>query len=83
MYVYIPIFLTADCRHAGQIWSDYDEAAAQQVDVEPEEDIGARKAEYIDIIVSDVRIKNGFSFSVQILNTEGNTPQAPLYGIWP
>ena len=27
--------------------------------------------EYLDIIVSDVRAKNDFTFSVQILNTEG------------
>lgn len=29
------------------------------------------KSEYIDIIISDVRAKNGLSFSVQVLNTEG------------
>jgi hypothetical protein len=62
----------------GQIWSDYDEAAVKQADVEPEEDVGARKPDYIDIIVSDVRTKNGFSFSVQILNTEGNKGSWPL-----
>ena len=56
------------CR---QIWSDYDETVARQAEVEPEEDFGARKPEYIDVIVSDVRTKNGFNFSVQILNTEG------------
>jgi staphylococcal nuclease domain-containing protein 1 len=44
---------------------------AKQAEVEPEEDFGARKPEYIDVIVSDVRTKNGFNFSVQILNTEG------------
>ena len=54
-----------------QIWSDYDEDAAKQAEVEQEEDFGARKTEYIDVIVSDVRTKNGFNFSVQILNTEG------------
>ncbi|KAI0268661.1 transcription factor [Gloeopeniophorella convolvens] len=53
------------------IWSDYDEAAVKEAELEPEEDNSARKAEYIDVIVSDVRDKNGFSFSVQILNTEG------------
>jgi hypothetical protein len=62
----------AACQHAAQIWSDYDEAAAKQAEVEVEDDVGARKPEYIDVIVSDVRTKNGFSFSVQILNTEGN-----------
>jgi hypothetical protein len=54
-----------------QIWSDYDEDATRQAEVEQEEDFSARKTEYIDVIVSDVRTKNGFSFSVQILNTEG------------
>ena len=44
----------------------------QRALVEPEDDFGARKLEYIDVIVSDVQTKNGFSFSVQILNTEGN-----------
>jgi len=29
------------------------------------------KSEYLDVIISDVRTNNGFSFSVQILNTEG------------
>lgn len=62
------------CEHfvtCRQIWSDYDETVARQAEVEPEEDFGARKPEYIDVIVSDVRTKNGFNFSVQILNTEG------------
>jgi hypothetical protein len=54
-----------------QIWSDYDEDEARQAEVEQEEDFSARKTEYIDVIVSDVRTKNGFNFSVQILNTEG------------
>lgn len=54
-----------------QIWSDYDEDVARQAEVEQEEDFSARKTEYIDVIVSDVRTKNGFNFSVQILNTEG------------
>ncbi|KAI9442378.1 transcription factor [Lactarius indigo] len=60
------------------IWSDYDETAAKQAEAEPEEDFGARKPEYIDIIISDVRAKNGFSFSVQILNTEGIASLAQL-----
>lgn len=62
-----------------QIWSDYDETVAKQAEVEPEEDFGARKAEYIDVIVSDVRTKNGFNFSVQILNTEGKYMQWPFH----
>jgi len=64
-----------------QIWSDYDEDAVRQAEVEQEEDLSARKTEYIDVIVSDVRTKNGFSFSVQILNTEGKFVKgaSPLY----
>ncbi|KAH9040966.1 transcription factor [Lactarius pseudohatsudake] len=45
------------------IWSDYDETAAKEAEAEPEEDYGARKPEYIDVIISDVRAKSGFSFS--------------------
>ena len=32
---------------------------------------GPLKTEYIDVIISDVRTKPNFAFSVQILNTEG------------
>ena len=39
--------------------------------------VGALKLEYLDVIVSDVRTRNGFGFSVQILNTEGMLP--PIY----
>jgi hypothetical protein len=55
---------------------------ARQAEVEQEEDFSARKTEYIDVIVSDVRTKNGFNFSVQILNTEGKfvkVASSPLY----
>jgi staphylococcal nuclease domain-containing protein 1 len=34
-------------------------------------EVGPLKAEYLDVIVSDVRTTNGLAFSVQILNTEG------------
>ncbi|KAN0109313.1 hypothetical protein V8E52_009497 [Russula decolorans] len=61
-----------------KIWSDYDEDAARQAEVEQEEDFSARKTEYIDVIVSDVRTNNGFNFSVQILNTEGIASLAQL-----
>ncbi|PFH51564.1 hypothetical protein AMATHDRAFT_3013 [Amanita thiersii Skay4041] len=54
------------------IWADFDEEAekalqaqAQATESEP------LKTEYLDVIISDVRTRNGFSFSVQILNTEG------------
>ncbi|KAG7098664.1 hypothetical protein E1B28_000580 [Marasmius oreades] len=54
------------------LWKDYDEEAeiaATQADVADE--TGPLKQEYLDVIVSDVRTKNGFVFSVQLLNTEG------------
>ncbi|KAH9054184.1 transcription factor [Lactarius vividus] len=60
------------------IWSNYDETAAKEAEAEAEEDYGARKPEYIDVIISDVRAKSGFSFSVQILNTEGIASLAQL-----
>ncbi|EJF65082.1 transcription factor [Dichomitus squalens LYAD-421 SS1] len=53
------------------IWKDYDEQAEQVVEAPQEEANGALKTEYIDVIISDVRIKPSFGFSVQILNTEG------------
>ncbi|TCD62798.1 hypothetical protein EIP91_006391 [Steccherinum ochraceum] len=53
------------------MWSDYDEEA-EKVTALPEADDGAAlKPEYLDIIISDVRIHNGLNFSIQILNTEG------------
>ncbi|PAV18694.1 transcription factor [Pyrrhoderma noxium] len=55
------------------IWSDYDpevEAAALEEEKKGQE-IQALKTEYMDVIISDVRDRNGLSFSVQILNTEG------------
>jgi hypothetical protein len=42
--------------------------AEAEVDVS---ETGPLKSEYLDVIISDVRTKNGFAFSVQILNTEG------------
>jgi staphylococcal nuclease domain-containing protein 1 len=39
--------------------------------VENETKAGPLKADYLDVIVSDVKTNSGFSFSVQILNTEG------------
>ncbi len=54
-----------------QIWKDYDEEAEQAAEVPQEDATGPLKTEYLDVIVSDVRTKPNFSFSVQILNTEG------------
>ncbi|KAG5730041.1 hypothetical protein E4T56_gene5842, partial [Termitomyces sp. T112] len=53
------------------IWSDYDEESEKAEVAADASDTGALKAEYLDVIISDVRIKSGFGFSVQILNTEG------------
>ncbi|OAX42282.1 hypothetical protein K503DRAFT_797296 [Rhizopogon vinicolor AM-OR11-026] len=54
------------------LWEDYDEEAEKAAEAPPPEDDGGRlKSEYLDVIISDVRTQNGFSFSVQILNTEG------------
>ncbi|KAF5321013.1 hypothetical protein D9619_001893 [Psilocybe cf. subviscida] len=55
------------------IWSTYDEASSKAAEEAAEQEavVGPLKSEYLDIIVSDVRTKSGFSFSVQILNTEG------------
>ncbi|KDR75802.1 hypothetical protein GALMADRAFT_248516 [Galerina marginata CBS 339.88] len=60
-------------RAKRNIWSDYDEEAAKAAEgaVEDEVETGALKPEYLDVIVSDVRTKNGFQFSVQVLNTQG------------
>ncbi|KAJ2928320.1 hypothetical protein H1R20_g8782, partial [Candolleomyces eurysporus] len=53
------------------IWADYNEEADQApAPSDEKDDNGALKAEYLDIIISDVRTNN-FGFSVQILNTEG------------
>ncbi len=77
MYDYVLIFYHSYFLTYRQIWSDYDEDVARQAEVEQEDDFSARKTEYIDVIVSDVRTKNGFNFSVQILNTEGKLLQWP------
>ncbi|KAF9481526.1 hypothetical protein BDN70DRAFT_830817 [Pholiota conissans] len=55
------------------VWSTYDEETAKAAEtvVENDSEAGPLKSEYLDVIVSDVRTKNGFAFSVQILNTEG------------
>ncbi|KAK7472782.1 hypothetical protein VKT23_000889 [Stygiomarasmius scandens] len=55
------------------IWQDYDEEAELAAQNTPVEETGPLKSEYLDVIISDVRTKNGFGFSVQILNTEGIT----------
>ncbi|KAG1881425.1 hypothetical protein C8R48DRAFT_680950 [Suillus tomentosus] len=54
------------------LWESYDEEAEKAAQAPPvEDDPGRLKSEYLDVIISDVRAENGFSFSVQILNTEG------------
>ncbi|KIY49308.1 transcription factor [Fistulina hepatica ATCC 64428] len=52
------------------IWQDYDEAEEVAAVALPD-DNEPLNTEYIDVIVSDIRPKNDFTFSVQILNTEG------------
>ncbi|KAH7888601.1 hypothetical protein F5I97DRAFT_1853998 [Phlebopus sp. FC_14] len=53
------------------IWQDYDEEEQTAQAAFAEDAVSALKAEYLDIIISDVRTQNGLNFSVQILNTEG------------
>lgn len=60
------------------MWKDYDEEAAEP-EVPEQTDGSALKTEYIDVIISDVRPKNGLTFSVQILNTEGEWYEPPTF----
>ncbi|KAL0956527.1 hypothetical protein HGRIS_002668 [Hohenbuehelia grisea] len=54
------------------IWKDYDEEEEKAAEADPKDgEPTALQTQYLDIIISDVRTHNGFSFSVQILNTEG------------
>ena len=57
------------------MWKDYDEEAQNTAETAAtDDDTAPLKPEYLDVIVSDVRTNNGFGFSVQILNTEGEFP---------
>ncbi|EMD37728.1 hypothetical protein CERSUDRAFT_154557 [Gelatoporia subvermispora B] len=58
-------------REKRNIWKEYDEEAEAAVEVPQEGETEALRPEYLDVIISDVRTKNGLNFSVQILNTEG------------
>ncbi|KII92084.1 hypothetical protein PLICRDRAFT_50514 [Plicaturopsis crispa FD-325 SS-3] len=59
-------------RAKRNIWADYDADAEKAAEEAPVDNGTAPlKPEYLDVIISDVRTHNGFSFSVQILNTEG------------
>ncbi|KAF9012412.1 transcription factor [Cyathus striatus] len=54
------------------IWADYDEESVPSaVDEVESSNVGPLKTEYLDVIISDVRTRNGLGFSIQILNTEG------------
>ncbi|KAF9227259.1 hypothetical protein BS17DRAFT_878228 [Gyrodon lividus] len=53
------------------MWRDYDEEAEKVAQAPAEDDNTPMKPEYLDVIISDARMKNGLNFSVQILNTEG------------
>ena len=60
------------------MWGNYDEEAELAAQVPQEEETGALKADYQDVIISDVRVgPAGLNFSVQILNTEGSSPENP------
>ncbi|KAF8236472.1 hypothetical protein L208DRAFT_1432421 [Tricholoma matsutake] len=63
----------AEARQAKRnIWSTYDEEAEKVAEAQADtNEMGPLSSEYLDVIVSDVRVRNGFAFSVQILNTEG------------
>ncbi|KAH7913925.1 hypothetical protein BJ138DRAFT_1215342 [Hygrophoropsis aurantiaca] len=63
----------AEAKQEGRnIWQDYDEEAEKAAEAPPaDSDTGPLKPEYLDVIISDIRTKNGLNFSVQILNTEG------------
>ncbi|KAI8993849.1 transcription factor [Trametes punicea] len=58
-------------RAKRNIWKDYDEAAEQTAEAPTEDASRPLKTEYLDVIISDVRTKPQFAFSIQILNTEG------------
>ncbi|KXN85362.1 hypothetical protein AN958_11462 [Leucoagaricus sp. SymC.cos] len=53
------------------IWVDYNEEVEQDTEAQQDADAIPLKSEYLDVIISDVRTKNGLNFSVQVLNTEG------------
>lgn len=55
-----------------QLWLDYDENAEKEEEVASAETEGPLKTEYLDVVISDVRTHNGVTFSIQILNTEGD-----------
>ena len=44
---------------------------SQPQDGEAQGGSGALKTEYLDVIISDVRVTPSLTFSVQVLNTEG------------
>ncbi|KAG8982890.1 hypothetical protein FRB90_006475, partial [Tulasnella sp. 427] len=50
------------------VWKNYVEEAEVEV---VEQDAGALKTQYLDVIISDVRAAPQFGFSVQTLNSEG------------
>jgi len=71
MCVHISSLFPYHC-HFSQIWSDYQGEVVKAASLEvSQNEFGPLKSEYLDTVISDVRTKNGFSFSVQILNTEG------------
>jgi hypothetical protein len=58
-----------------QIWKEYDEEAEKAAEAANNVDDSAPlKTNFMDIIISDVRPAANLTFSVQILNTEGQSP---------
>jgi staphylococcal nuclease domain-containing protein 1 len=58
-----------------QIWKEYDEEAEKAAEAANNVDDSAPlKTNFMDIIISDVRPAANLTFSVQILNTEGQLP---------
>lgn len=72
--LYVKIMLTMT---PSKIWSEYDAQAEQAEVPEQDEDTGALKPEYHDVIISDTRTHNGLTFSIQILDTEGDCGPSP------
>lgn len=56
------------CLSFHKVWKHFVEEAEVEV---VEQDAGALKTQYLDVIISDVRTAPQFGFSVQVLNNEG------------
>jgi staphylococcal nuclease domain-containing protein 1 len=71
MYVLLTSSVQALCND-DQIWSSFvEETAKSPRDAADEKRLDPLKAEYLDVIVTDIQTRNGLGFSVQILNSVG------------